>query len=58
MIGRLRGTVAGKNADRVLLDVAGVGYEIAVPPRSQQLEIAEHCTCADEMEAVEISNLE
>lgn len=34
MIGRLRGVIAGKNADRVLLDVAGVGYEIAVPPRT------------------------
>lgn len=34
MIGRLRGVVAGKHADRVLLDVAGVGYEIAVPPRA------------------------
>lgn len=34
MIGRLRGTVALKHADRVLLDVAGVGYEIAVPPRA------------------------
>lgn len=34
MIGRLRGTVAEKRADRVLLDVAGVGYEIAVPPRA------------------------
>ncbi|NND04250.1 MAG: Holliday junction branch migration protein RuvA [Acidimicrobiia bacterium] len=34
MIGRLRGVVALKHADRVLLDVAGVGYEIAVPPRA------------------------
>ncbi len=33
-------------------------HEIAVPPRSEQLEIAEHCDCADEMEAVETSNLE
>lgn len=33
MIGRLRGLVAEKRGDRVLLDVAGVGYEIAVPPR-------------------------
>lgn len=33
MIGRLRGVVAEKRGDRVLLDVAGVGYEIAVPPR-------------------------
>ena len=33
MIGRLRGVVAEKRGDRVLLDVAGVGYEISVPPR-------------------------
>jgi Holliday junction DNA helicase RuvA len=32
MIGRLRGVVAGKHADRVVLDVNGVGYEIAVTP--------------------------
>lgn len=34
MIGRLRGTVAEKRTDRVLLDVAGVGYEMSVPPRA------------------------
>lgn len=34
MIGRLRGVVAAKIADRVLIDVSGVGYEIAVPPRA------------------------
>ena len=33
MIGRLRGVVAEKRGERVLLDVSGVGYEIAVPPR-------------------------
>ncbi len=34
MIGRLRGLLAVKGADRVVLDVAGVGYEVAVTPRS------------------------
>ena len=33
MIGRLRGLVVDKRGERVVLDVAGVGYEIAVPPR-------------------------
>lgn len=32
MIGRLRGDLVEKGGDRVLLDVAGVGYEIAVTP--------------------------
>jgi Holliday junction DNA helicase RuvA len=34
MIGRLRGVVAEKSHDGVLLDVVGVGYEMAVPPRA------------------------
>lgn len=34
MIGRLRGTVVAKHADGVVLDVGGVGYEIAVSPRT------------------------
>lgn len=32
MIGRLRGEVVDKSADRVLLDVGGVGYDLAVTP--------------------------
>ena len=34
MIGRLRGTVAAKYGDRVVLDVGGVGYELTVTPRT------------------------
>lgn len=34
MIGRLRGMLVTKHAERVVLDVAGVGYEIAVTPRA------------------------
>lgn len=34
MIGRLRGLVAHKAVDRVVLDVGGVGYEVAVTPRA------------------------
>jgi Holliday junction DNA helicase RuvA len=33
VIGRLRGLLAVKHAERVVLDVNGVGYEIAVTPR-------------------------
>lgn len=34
MIGRLRGTLVAKAGEAVVLDVNGVGYEIAVTPRS------------------------
>jgi len=34
MIGRLRGTLVEKSEDSVLVDVAGVGYVIAVTPRT------------------------
>ena len=33
MIGRLRGVLAAKGVDAVLLEVAGTGYEIAMAPR-------------------------
>jgi Holliday junction DNA helicase RuvA len=32
VIGRLRGTLASRGADAVVVDVAGVGYEVAVTP--------------------------
>ncbi len=34
MIGRLRGTLVAKQGETIVLDVAGVGYEVAVTPRS------------------------
>jgi Holliday junction DNA helicase RuvA len=34
MIGRLRGTIVERNLDRVVLDVGGVGYSVAVTPRT------------------------
>ena len=34
MIGRIRGTLVEKSAVSVVIDVGGVGYSIAVTPRS------------------------
>jgi Holliday junction DNA helicase RuvA len=34
MIGRLRGLLAAKSATHVVLDVGGIGYEVAVSPRA------------------------
>ena len=50
MIGRLKGTVAEKGPEGVLLDVTGVGYEVhcpltvidRLPPRGQDTSLAIH----------------
>lgn len=41
MIGRLEGRILQKGGRLVLLDIAGIGYEIEVPDRAMQ-ELAEH----------------
>jgi len=45
MIGRLRGTLAGRHGYGVLVDVAGVGYEVSMPGR----DIAELPALGDEI---------
>ena len=35
MIGRLRGTLVGRTAEAVTIDVGGVGYEVFTTPRTQ-----------------------
>ena len=35
MIGRLRGTLAGRSQTAIVIDVGGVGYEVLVSPRTQ-----------------------
>ena len=37
MISRLRGTLAGRAGDRVVIDVGGVGYSLAVTPTAARL---------------------
>ncbi|KAA3640833.1 MAG: Holliday junction branch migration protein RuvA, partial [Armatimonadetes bacterium] len=34
MIGRLRGTIVERTVDHVVVDVGGVGYSVAVTPRT------------------------
>lgn len=37
MISRLRGTAVGRSGDRIVLDVGGVGYSLAVTPTASRL---------------------